>query len=270
MHSLTLRHWCRASIALMALLLIAVVLVGTAPHASAAPTGKVMTNTQRMSGASLKTTQYGWYLKGSTLTLKCHVRGQSVWGYYGGPSNLWYQVSDGRYVADIDLNTGSNNPVAPACSNGATMYLPFTGGTTHRVTQSPGGGYSHTNQYNRTAIDFAARKGETVRAMGSGRIYSAGWNSVGGIVVLVDHGSGRCTQYAHLSRKVVNRGARVNRGAVIGYVGGSSSGRQDVLKPHLHVAGVACSTQLSLFIPNTVEAGTNYPTGKSFTSRNSR
>jgi hypothetical protein len=80
-------------------------------------TGKVMVNTQRMSGPSLTTTQYGWYSKGSTLSLVCYQRGQSVYGYFGGPDSIWYKVSDGKYVADIDLDTGSNNPITPACTS---------------------------------------------------------------------------------------------------------------------------------------------------------
>jgi murein DD-endopeptidase MepM/ murein hydrolase activator NlpD len=55
------------------------------------------------------------------LTLVCYKRGQSVKGFYspyiaGGYDNLWYKVSDGYFVSDVDINTGSNNPVTAACS----------------------------------------------------------------------------------------------------------------------------------------------------------
>ncbi|WP_181276346.1 CHAP domain-containing protein [Brevibacterium oceani] len=67
-----------------------------------AVTAKVMAKTQKMSKATLKSTQKGWYAKGSKLTLKCYVRGQKVKGYYsksfkGGWDDLWYKVSDGYY-----------------------------------------------------------------------------------------------------------------------------------------------------------------------------
>lgn len=90
--------------------------------ANAAAHGTVMVNTQRMSDATLKSTQSGWYKKGASLTLVCYKRGQSVQGYYspyignGGWDNLWYKVSDGYYVADVDLNTGSNSPITPKCA----------------------------------------------------------------------------------------------------------------------------------------------------------
>lgn len=87
---------------------------------AATKTGLVMVKTQRMTGPSLTVQQDGWYSRGARLTLSCYVRGQAVRGYYGGPSTLWYRVSDNRYVADIDLNTGSNAPVTGACTTTST------------------------------------------------------------------------------------------------------------------------------------------------------
>lgn len=83
-------------------------------------TGTVMVKTQKMSKATLKSKQHGWYAKKSKLTLKCYVRGQRVKGYYsssfnGGWDNVWYKVSDGYYAADIDLKTGSNKPITKKC-----------------------------------------------------------------------------------------------------------------------------------------------------------
>lgn len=89
--------------------------------AHAAPTGKVVDRTQQMSGPTLKSTQRGWYAKGAVVTLVCHERGQSVqgalsrWHPNGGWDDLWYKTTDNVYVADIDIETGSNTPVTPAC-----------------------------------------------------------------------------------------------------------------------------------------------------------
>ncbi len=86
----------------------------------------VMTTTQRMSSNKLASAQVGTYGQGSHLNLVCYTRGQAVKGYYskyipGGWDNLWYQVSDGYWVADVDINTNSNNPVTPACATGTVM-----------------------------------------------------------------------------------------------------------------------------------------------------
>ncbi|NMM23181.1 MAG: C40 family peptidase [Phycicoccus sp.] len=74
-----------------------------------------------MSSDTLNSTQNGVYSVGSRLTLSCYLHGQAVRGYYSGSfpngyDDLWYQVSDGYWVADVDLQTGSNNPVTPACA----------------------------------------------------------------------------------------------------------------------------------------------------------
>ncbi|WP_158021335.1 hypothetical protein [Mycolicibacterium chubuense] len=74
-----------------------------------------------MSDADLNAQQNGWYNEGDRLTLVCSKRGQQVKGYFsfnipGGWDSLWYRTSDGNYVADVDIETGTLNSVAPDCS----------------------------------------------------------------------------------------------------------------------------------------------------------
>ncbi|MCV7021087.1 cadherin-like domain-containing protein [Mycolicibacterium aichiense] len=83
-------------------------------------TAKVMARTQRMAAATLNSQQLGWYEVNTNLSLVCYARGQAVKGYYsssfsGGLDNLWYKTSDGGYAADVDISTGSNNPVTGSC-----------------------------------------------------------------------------------------------------------------------------------------------------------
>lgn len=105
----------------MFVLLSATIVLAHPSSAEAAAIGTVMQRTQRMSGPSLETSQSGWYEKGAKVTLICHQQGQPVKGYYspwlpnGGWDNLWYLVDDGYFIADVDTDTGSNDPVAPAC-----------------------------------------------------------------------------------------------------------------------------------------------------------
>lgn len=40
----------------------------------------------------------------------------SSWHPNGGWDDLWYKTTDGVFVADIDINTGTNNPITPACN----------------------------------------------------------------------------------------------------------------------------------------------------------
>jgi hypothetical protein len=51
---------------------------------------------------------------GATVTIMCTVYGGAATNLAGQTSNLWDRISTG-YVPDVDVNTGTNNPVAPPC-----------------------------------------------------------------------------------------------------------------------------------------------------------
>ena len=120
----------RGRLALAAFLAVFAV-IGTAPAAYAANPATVMEDTQRMTSSNLTqgAIQYGLYKQGKLLTLVCYVRGESVWGHYSpygvGRDNLWYQVDDGYWVADVDINTGSNSAITGPCPtiNTSTYYM---------------------------------------------------------------------------------------------------------------------------------------------------
>lgn len=79
-------------------------------------------------------------------------------------------------------------------------------------------------------VDFAAPKGTPVVVVADGTVVHAGRSGGYGNLVIVDHGGGITTYYAHLSAFGVQEGMRVERGQEIGQVGstGMSTG------PHLH------------------------------------
>jgi hypothetical protein len=81
------------------------------------------------------------------------------------------------------------------------------------------------------AIDIAAFTGQTVMAADSGVVVLAGWDTSGyGNVIMIDHGNGYQTLYAHLNALFVRCGQSVFRGGQIAAAGttGNSTG------PHLH------------------------------------
>jgi murein DD-endopeptidase MepM/ murein hydrolase activator NlpD len=80
-------------------------------------------------------------------------------------------------------------------------------------------------------IDFAAPKGTAVYATADGEVISVDekFNSYGKIVI-IDHGFGYTTRYAHLQAFAVKEGQKIKRGELIGYVG--STGLSTA--PHLH------------------------------------
>ena len=81
-----------------------------------------------------------------------------------------------------------------------------------------------------TGIDLSAVTGTDVHATGDGVVVNAGWSGRYGKLVVVDHGNGVQTYYAHLSEFLVVPGEEVRLGQVIALSGGT--GR--VTSPHLH------------------------------------
>jgi murein DD-endopeptidase MepM/ murein hydrolase activator NlpD len=79
-------------------------------------------------------------------------------------------------------------------------------------------------------IDIATRPGTPIIAPADGRVVFAGWEGTYGKTILINHGYGIVTRYAHLSEMYVSEGQMVKRWEVIGTVGdtGITTG------PHLH------------------------------------
>ncbi len=81
-----------------------------------------------------------------------------------------------------------------------------------------------------TGIDLRASTGTKVYAANKGTVTTSGYSSAWGNYIIINHGGGYTTLYAHLSRRNVSKGATVKQGDVIGLSGntGYSTG------PHLH------------------------------------
>jgi murein DD-endopeptidase MepM/ murein hydrolase activator NlpD len=144
-----------------------------------------------------------------------------------------FELATGQYLV-VPGGVRPNTPVAVARKATYVSYTPDAGAVagsgsfiwpaSGRITQ----GYSFYHK----AADIANGGGGPILAADSGTVVISGWvdNSGYGNRVVIDHGNGYVTLYAHLSVTQVRPGQRVNRGDVIGQMGntGRSTGT------HLH------------------------------------
>ena len=79
-------------------------------------------------------------------------------------------------------------------------------------------------------VDIRGRMGTDVKATADGTVVIQNYNKSSGRYILLDHGNGFRTRYAHLKKSLVQKGDIVQRGQVIGLVG--NSGRST--GPHVH------------------------------------
>jgi murein DD-endopeptidase MepM/ murein hydrolase activator NlpD len=111
--------------------------------------------------------------------------------------------------------------------DGVSGSLTFIWPSTERYLS----GFDYSPETNHFGIDIAGQLGNPIFAADHGVVVYAGWNDYGyGEMIVIDHGAGWQTLYAHLSQVSVGCGQEVFQGDTIGLMGstGKSTG------PHLH------------------------------------
>jgi murein DD-endopeptidase MepM/ murein hydrolase activator NlpD len=101
-----------------------------------------------------------------------------------------------------------------------------------KITSAFGPRYHPILGYTRmhTGIDMSAPYGQEIKAGAAGRVILTGTYGGYGLTVIIDHGGGMTTLYAHQSRVIVGVGTQVAAGEVIGHIGSSGL----ATGPHLH------------------------------------
>ena len=97
-----------------------------------------------------------------------------------------------------------------------------------------------TGEYkNHGGTDIGASYGSAIMAADSGTVVrsSDGWNGGWGNFVMIDHGNGMQTLYAHMSSRAVSVGQTVSRGQTIGYVGSTGMSKGAHLHFEMYING---------------------------------
>jgi len=110
--------------------------------------------------------------------------------------------------------------------------------------------YNHQPRAPHSGLDIAAPQGKPIKAASDGIVADTGNYFYTGNTVIIDHGMGVFSLYAHMSKIMVHAGESVHRGQELGLVG--MTGR--VTGPHLHWTMVVNQTLVDplLFVPRRI------------------
>jgi len=143
-------------------------------------------------------------------------------------------------VGDIVVVPGGVAPVPVYTSTTRTATLRGTGGPSYvgYYMRPISGGSRTQGLHGYNGVDLATYAGAPIFASASGNVIiskSSGWNGGYGTYLVINHGNGTQTLYAHNSRNIVFPGQSVVQGQVVGYVG--STGRSTGFHVHFEVRG---------------------------------
>lgn len=145
-----------------------------------------------------------------------------------------FELATGQYLMVPEGVKPEEKKVVPNRGVGYLAQTPNAGAVTAQgsFVWPASGTITQRHSFYHKAIDIANRSAGPILAADSGTVIGAGWldNSGYGNRVMIDHGNGYVTLYAHLKSVQVSQGQTVNRGDVIGQMG--STGRST--GTHLH------------------------------------
>ncbi len=130
-----------------------------------------------------------------------------------------------RQIVDLESSRrGSGDMAVGSGSMSMPIRAPISSPFGYRGHPIFGGRRFHSG------VDLAGANHTPIKASDSGCVLKTGWYGGYGKVVIVSHGHGKSTLYAHMAQTAVSPGQNVKKGEVLGYEGstGFSTG------PHVH------------------------------------
>jgi murein DD-endopeptidase MepM/ murein hydrolase activator NlpD len=169
------------------------------------------------------TIKKGDTIKGIVTKYKADL--DEVLNYNGISLDTTLVVGESIIIPDAELQT-----VVPTRTVAGSKSTPNYAGY---YTRPISGGTRTQGIHGYNAVDLAAPVGTAIYASAAGRVIASvagGWNGGYGSYIIISHGNGTQTLYAHNSKNLVRLGQQVEKGDKIGAVGstGKSTG------PHVH------------------------------------
>ena len=159
---------------------------------------------------------------------------------------LLYEVPVDRLLGLNGIADPTDIPAgSPIFIPGATRRLPYPGPTHARLSWplqgrvTSGYGVSRGSRAHHAGVDIDGDSGDPIYAAAGGRVLEAGRGGEYGSYVLIDHGDGLQTLYAHASHLLVKRGQEIDAGTEIARVGRSGNARGTHLHFEVRQAGRA-------------------------------
>jgi peptidoglycan hydrolase-like protein with peptidoglycan-binding domain len=196
----------------------------------------------RLGSRVLRRGRVGWDVAALQFALAWHgFAGGAFDGVYGprtAEAVEGFQRYAGLAVDGIAGRATLRTLAGPLPSSPLSLAWPVDGGVSS--------GFGPRGRRFHEGLDLSAGKGTLVGAAAGGVVTFADWNDGFGRLVVVAHGSGVVTLYAHLSRFAVTPGTRVSTGDVVGRVGSSGHATGPHLHFEVHLRGAAVNPLTAL------------------------
>ena len=138
--------------------------------------------------------------------------------------------NNGSIGSSKNVNSGSSK-----VNLGISLIQPVSGRISCR--------YGRRSGYYHTGLDIAAPNGTPIKAAAGGTITYAGYHYSYGNLLIVSHGNGVQTYYAHCSKLYVSNGQSVSQGQTIAAVGSTGNSTGNHLHLEVRVNGTAQNPQ---------------------------
>ncbi len=155
-------------------------------------------------------------------------------------NNLYKEVNPVKVASIKSSNTTTSKSTQNSYSKSVNIGINFITPTTGTITSR----FGVRSRDNHKGIDIGAPKGTPIKAAASGTVVHSGNKNDGyGNYIILSHGNGVQTYYAHCSQLLVSKGENVKQGQVIAKVGSTGISTGNHLHFEVRINGVAQNPQ---------------------------